>query len=191
MFYLEFQRLSNRIQPEYRTMTQPATTEPASPLRAVRLWTILFMIGLVISGLTAIPISSTFQVAKEVLGTNFSGHGAVPGFVAEWLRHVAQGVAVVNREAPYFYYGTDWLAFGHVAIALVFIGALRDPVRNRWLYTYGMITCALIVPWALMFGSLRGIPPWWRAIDCSFGILGFPPLWYCHHRISKWEKQIQ
>ena len=29
--------------------------------------------------------------------------------------------------------------------------------------------------WALTFGHLRGIPLWWRLLDCSFGAFGFLP----------------
>jgi hypothetical protein len=83
-------------------------------------------------------------------------------------------------------YGTDWLAFGHFMIALAFVGALRDPVRNRWLYQFGMAACALVPIWALVFGPLRGIPPWWRAIDASFGVVGFVPMWLCH----RWTRAL-
>ena len=37
-------------------------------------------------------------------------------------------------------------------------------------------------PWALVFGSLRGIPFFWRLVDCSFGVFGFLPLWLCRTR---------
>ena len=84
------------------------------------------------------------------------------------------------------FYGTDWLAFGHFVIALAFLGALRDPVRNRWLYEFGMMTCALVPVWALVFGHLRGIPLWWRAIDSAFGVLGFVPVWLCH----RWSGEL-
>ena len=160
----------------------------ASSLKRVRLWTALFIFGLAASGLTAIPISSTFSFAAAHLGSDFRGGGAVPEFVAQWLVHVAQGIATVDRDAPYFYYGTDWLAFGHVAIAVAFIGAWRNPIRNRWIYEFGMIACAMVIPWALIFGSLRGLPPWWRAMDCSFGVFGFIPLWYCRKKVIELEK---
>ena len=62
----------------------------------------------------------------------------------------------------------DWLAFGHIVIAVAFLGAWRDPVGNRWLFDFGLIACVLVIPWALVFGALRGIPWWWRLIDCSF-----------------------
>jgi hypothetical protein len=79
------------------------------------------------------------------------------------------------------------VGFGHFAIALAFIGALRDPVRNIWLFTFGMIACALVVPYAFVFGALRGIPFWWRLIDCSFGVVGIIPLWLCR----TWSKELE
>ena len=71
-------------------------------------------------------------------------------------------------------------------IAVAFIGPLRDPVRNRWLFDFGLIACVLVIPWAFGFGTLRGIPFWWRLIDCSFGVIGFVPLWYCR----KWAREL-
>jgi hypothetical protein len=88
---------------------------------------------------------------------------------------------------PFLFYGTDWLAFGHFAIAIAFIGAVCEPVRNRWLFDFGLITCALVIPYALVFGGLRGIPLWWRLIDCSFGIFGFIPLSFCR----KWACELE
>lgn len=81
------------------------------------------------------------------------------------------------------FYGTDWLAFGHFMIALASGGALRDPLRNRWLYQFGMIACAAVPIWAFVFGPIRGIPVWWRVIDASFGVIGFVPMWLCNRWI--------
>jgi hypothetical protein len=69
----------------------------------------------------------------------------------------------------------------------VFVGAWRDPVRNRWLFDFGLIACALVIPWALVFGEVRGIPVWWRMIDCSFGVMGAVPLWLCRG----WVRRIR
>ncbi len=157
------------------------------PLGVVRAWTLFFIVGLILSGLTAIPISSTFDYAASKLGPDFGGGGYVPGFVSAWLTRVASGVHQVDQASPWFYYGTDWLAFGHIMIALVFVGAWRDPVRNSWLYQFGMAACILVIPWAAIFGAIRGIPLWWRAIDCSFGVIGFFPVWYCHRRVLQIE----
>jgi hypothetical protein len=93
----------------------------------------------------------------------------------------------IATNHPFLFYGTDWLAFGHFVIAIAFIGVLRDPVRNRWLFTFGLIACALVIPYALVFGAIRGIPLWWRLIDCSFGVFGATPLWLC----SEWARELE
>jgi hypothetical protein len=66
------------------------------------------------------------------------------------------------------------------------VGALRDPVRNCWLFDFGLIACVAVIPFALVFGAVRGIPFWWRLIDCSFGVFGSVPLWFCR----KWVRQL-
>jgi hypothetical protein len=75
------------------------------------------------------------------------------------------------------FYGTDWLAFAHIVIAIAFIGPLRDPVKNVWVVQFGMIACVLVIPTALICGQIRGVPFYWRLIDCSFGVIGIIPLW--------------
>jgi len=54
---------------------------------------------------------------------------AAPGW-AVWLSKVQAAIESTAGAYPFLFYGTDWLAFGHFVIALAFIGALRDPVRN-------------------------------------------------------------
>ena len=73
-------------------------------------------------------------------------------------------------------------------IAIAFIGPLRDPIRNRWVIDFGIIACALVIPLALICGSLRGIPVYWRLIDCSFGLAGVLPLWWCRKMIDRLER---
>jgi hypothetical protein len=153
----------------------------------IRAWTIFFIVGLVLSGGTAIPIHTEVALGEWLLGEDFTAGGAMPSAVAAWLRQVRDAVDTTAEHAPLMFYGTDWLAFGHIAIALAFIGALRDPVRNRWLYRFGMIACALVPVWALVFGQIRGIPWWWRAIDASFGVVGFIPMWMCDRWVSRLE----
>lgn len=162
-----------------------SASPPARQLGRIRFWTAFIIVGLVASGLTAIPIETQFGIGARLLGEDFSAGGRVPGFAAEWLRHAAAGVRVVGQQAPFVWYGTDWLAFGHVVIAIAFVGAWRDPVRNRWIYPFGMIACAAVIPWAAVFGSLRGIPVWWRLVDCSFGVVGFLPCWWCGRAVDR------
>jgi hypothetical protein len=68
------------------------------------------------------------------------------------------------------------LAFAHLTIAVAFIGPIRDPVKNVWVIQFGMIACVMVIPLAVICGALRGIPWYWRLIDCSFGVFGLIPL---------------
>lgn len=143
-------------------------------LRRIKLLISLFIVGLILSGVTAIP---------PLQETNW----LVEQFNVPWLLRVHTALEQTQAQYPFLFYGTDWLAFGHFVIAIAFVGALRDPVRNRWLFDFGLIACALVIPYALVFGGLRGIPLWWRLIDCSFGIFGTIPLWLCR----KWTRALE
>jgi hypothetical protein len=52
-----------------------------------------------------------------------------------------------------------------------------------------MIACLLIIPFALVAGYFRGIPFWWRLIDCSFGLIGLLPLGICLRKINQLEQE--
>src|SRR5262245_17441584 len=107
-------------------------------LRRARAWTVFFVIGLVVSGATALPIPTQLEAAVRVLGEDLRAGGAVPEPMSAWLRTLRDGIRATAERAPFMFYGTDWLAFGHFVIALAFVGAIRDPLRNRWLFTFGM-----------------------------------------------------
>jgi hypothetical protein len=133
--------------------------------RRLRLLTWFFIVGLVLSGVTAIPLEWELDaLAKLFAGT--SNQEPVSG-LEKWILKVSQGLHETNVKFPFMAYGTDWLAFGHFAIAIAFVGALRDPVRNCWLFDFGLIACVLVVPFALCLGGIRSIPILWRLIDCS------------------------
>src|SRR5579863_2217142 len=144
--------------------------------RRIRLWTWIFIVGLVVSGATAIPLETELDWLAKFIG---GGTSSQSSGLAGWILRVRDALHDTNARYPFMAYGTDWLAFGHFVIAVAFVGALRDPVRNIWLFTFGMIACAMIVPYAFIFGAVRGIPIGWRLIDCSFGVFGFIPVWCC------------
>jgi len=145
-------------------------------------WT--FIIGLVVAGATAIPLGTEVDAAANWLGG--SDKAAESGPVGQIVK-VQEALHVANSKYPFMAYGTDWLAFGHFVIAVAYIGALRDPVRNKWLFTFGMIACVMVVPYAFIMGGIRDIPVWWRMIDSSFGIVGIIPVWLCR----KWVTEIE
>ena len=147
----------------------------------LRAWTAFFIFGLVVSGLTAIPLETELEILERLVGKGSEGF-------AGWIHRVAEGLRETNAKFPFLAYGTDWLAFGHLVIAVAFIGAWRDPVRNKWLFQFGMIACVAVVPWALVFGEVRGIPLGWRLIDCAFGVVGFFPMWHCDRLAGRLEE---
>jgi hypothetical protein len=91
---------------------------------------------------------------------------------------------------PFMAYGTDWLAFAHLVIAIGFWGPLKDPVRNVWVVQFGMIACIAVVPLALIAGPIRGIPWGWQLIDISFGVLGIVPLLFAYANIRKLAGEV-
>jgi hypothetical protein len=155
-------------------------------LKRIKWLTWLFIAGLILSGVTAIPLQIELNAAANFLGV---GNAHSSGF-ASWILKVRTALDNTYSAYPFMAYGTDWLAFGHFMIAMAFVGALRDPVRNRWLYLFGMIACILVIPYAMICGAARGIPIYWRLIDCSFGVIGFVPLWFCWRWTAELEAKL-
>lgn len=154
-------------------------------LKRIRLLLAGFIIGLVLSGLTAIPLQWEMNHLAQILGASDS---ATPDDMAGFLRWVVlvrNGLNDAYSAYPFVAYGTDWLAFGHIIIAIAFLGPLKDPVRNVWVIDFGIITCILVIPWALIFGPIRDIPFFHQIIDCSFGVVGIVPLILCRIYATK------
>ena len=74
-----------------------------------------------------------------------------------------------------------------MVIALAFVGPFLDPVRNKWVITFGLIACAGVIPLAIIAGQIRSIPIGWRLIDCCFGIFGAIPLLICWRLVRAME----
>jgi hypothetical protein len=159
----------------------------AALLKRIRIWLALFMVGLVLSGITAFPLERETAWLNRIFGVRAAPVTGESG-LQTWLRRVHDGLAETDRKYPFLAYGTDWLAFAHLVIAIAFIGPLLDPVRNRWVILFGVIACAGVLPLALIAGPLRGIPFYWRLIDCSFGVFGAIPLLLCLRYVRRLEQ---
>lgn len=146
-------------------------------LRYIRRWLLFFMAALIFSGLTAVPLEWGTRWLAEL--THARG-----GPWADWTARTAEALAHVGASYPMLFYGTDWLAFAHVLIALAFIGPYRDPVRNKWVVEWGLWCCLLVLPFAFLWAPVRGIPFFWRCVDASFGVIGVLPLWLVLRRID-------
>ena len=154
-------------------------------LTRVRVWLVVFVIGLVVSGVTAFPLESETRLLAKLVHADWSpAPEHLPALVG-WVDRVHHGVAQTNQDYPFLAYGTDWLAFAHLVIAVAFWGPLRDPVRNIWVVHFGMISCAAIVPLALIAGPIRGIPWGWQLVDISFGVFGVIPLIFAERAIRR------
>ncbi|WP_446742594.1 hypothetical protein [Silvibacterium acidisoli] len=156
-------------------------------IRRIRIWIGIFIVGLILSGVTAFPLQTELDWLVALLHSSSLEAIASSTHLLPWVERVQEGLTETNRLYPFLAYGTDWLAFAHLVIAIAFVGPYMDPVRNKWVITFGLIACAGILPLALIAGPVRGIPLGWRLIDCSFGVFGAIPLWMCRQMIVRLE----
>lgn len=137
----------------------------------------IIIFGLFVSGITAFPIES--ELAYLVNNSSST--------LQQWLNKVYTAIKTTNQNFPFLSYGTDWLAFAHLMLAILFIGPFINPIKNKWVIQFGIICCVLIIPLALIAGNVRQIPFFWQLIDCSFGVLAIIPLYLCLSNIKKLE----
>lgn len=155
-------------------------------LKWIRGLLVFFMIGLVVSGMTAYPLVTEIGILNNLIGSGTTMQDVWPG-MTEWISKVYGGITETDQKYPFLLYGTDWLAFAHLVIAVAFIGPLCDPMKNIWVVEFGMIACLMVVPEAFITGSIRGIPFFWILIDCSFGLFGIIPLWFARKLVKQLE----
>ncbi|MFC3575284.1 hypothetical protein ACFOZ0_18785 [Streptomyces yaanensis] len=160
-------------------------SDRAALLKGIRAWLVFFVVCLVLSGATAFPLVHELRWTEDLL-TSLSVPERLPALM-DWIERVRRGLDAADADHPFVLYGTDWLAFAHLVIAVAFYGPYRDPVRNIWVVEFGMIACAGIVPLALICGPIRGIPFWWSVIDMSFGVFGIVPLYVVRKKIKRLE----
>ena len=138
-----------------------------------------FITALVASGVTAFPLRWELSLLAGWFGIEPGTDPASLTGLRYWIAYVHEGLETSYGRYPFLAYGTDWLAFAHLMIAVFFIGPFREPARHEWTLISGLVACISIVPLAMICGQIRGIPFYWRLIDCSFGIIGAIPLFYC------------
>ena len=147
-------------------------------LKNIRIALIVFISLLVISGISAFPITPGIGLLMRNLDM-------FPGFLQAWITRLS---VEIHATPVVMLYGTDWLAFAHIVIALFFIPVYIDPVKHRANLIAGMAACLLVFPLAFICGPVRGIPFFHQLIDCSFGLLGFLLLYLIYRKINALEK---
>lgn len=155
----------------------------------INAWVIFFILALAAAGISAFPLEAELRFASDVLHGSFVSE-SLSGLVA-YIDQIRDAVISTNGDYPFLAYGTDWLAFAHLVIAVAFIGVLRDPVRNVWIIQWGMIACVMVIPTVLIAGAVRGIPWPWQLIDMSFGVFGIIPLVIVWRLTMRLEREQQ
>jgi hypothetical protein len=122
----------------------------SSPTQTFRLVMLLFITGLVISGITAFPLLLELRLLTHLLGVGDAPGPAGFSGLAFWILTVRHGLENTYRDYPWLAYGTDWLAFGHLVIAMFFVGPLLNPRSSRATLWTGIAACVGVIPLALI-----------------------------------------
>ena len=147
-------------------------------MKQIRILLIVFITLLVLSGVTAFPL----RTEMEFLNLH---KNAFPNALAIWIETVYDSV---KQTPDVVLYGTDWLAFAHIIIALFFIPVYINPIKNKANLIVAMVACGAVFILAFVCGPIRGIPFFHQLIDCSFGFIGFFPLWFVYRKVDQLEK---
>lgn len=145
------------------------------PITKIRAALLLFIVFLVLSGVTAFPL-------RTELAFLMHHQGLYPDFMAGWIGEIH---LALQQTPDLVLYGTDWLAFAHLIIALFFVPVYVDPVRYKANLLVAIAACAAVFVLAFICGPIRGIPFFHQLIDCSFGLLGFFPLYFVYKTINQ------
>src|SRR5437899_915405 len=101
------------------------------------------MFALVLSGITAFPLQRELEQIAAFRGLErVAAADAGSGF-DRWILTVRDGLRESYAIRPWLAYGTDWLAFAHIVIAVFFIGPFIDPFRNVWVLRPGPVVTFL------------------------------------------------
>ena len=150
-------------------------------LRTKIRWAIIFTIlGLFVSGLTALPLGSELEFFLRMKW--------LPDSIHQWFETVDTAVLDTSQKYPLMRYGYDWLGFAHWFIAIAFIGPLMDPIKNKWVIEWGMIVSALTILIAFIAEPYRQIPLIWSLTDAAIGVGAFILLFITRRWIVEMEK---
>jgi hypothetical protein len=146
-------------------------------MKKVRNMLVVFMSLLILSGITAFPLRTEMDLLM-------AHKNMFPNTLAIWIETIYNAV---NQTPDVVLYGTDWLAFAHIIIALFFIPVYIDPIRYKANLIVAMVACGAVFILAFVCGPIRGIPFFHQLIDCAFGFIGFFPLWFVYKKVDQLE----
>ena len=141
--------------------------------------------GLFVSGVTIWPAVWELKTGVRLLWGDASPTGPIHAFLVRAI----EALETTQSTQPFLMYGYDWLAFAHIVLAILFAGAIRDPVRNVWVVQCGLIMCALVPILAVVCVPLRGMPHQWFWVDFAFAPGAALPLWIALRDIRRAERR--
>ena len=147
----------------------------------------IVVFGLLVSGITVWPAVPELKLAVRIAWGDAEPSGVLHSFV---LRAI-EGLESVEANHPFMLYAHDWLAFAHIVLAILFAGAIRDPVRNVWIVQCGLIMCVLVPVLAGVCIPIRELPLVWFWIDFAFAPAAALPLWIALHDIRRVEAELK
>ncbi len=156
-------------------------------LKRARYMLAIVVFGLFVSGVTIWPAVTELKIGVHLIWGDAQPIGIIHTFILQAI----SALEYVNAHYRFLLYAHDWLAFAHIGLAILFLGAMRDPVRNVWVVQFGLIMCALIPVLAGICLPLRGLPLLWFWIDFAFAPAAALPLWIALRDIRREEKRTQ
>ena len=147
----------------------------------------IIVFGLLVSGITVWPAVPELKLAVGIVWPDAAPTGVLHSFV---LRAI-EGLESAEANYPFMLYAHDWLAFAHILLAVLFAGAIKDPIRNVWIVQCGLIMCALVPVLAGICIPIRGLPFRWFWIDFAFAPAAGLPLWIALRDIRRVEAELK
>ena len=143
--------------------------------------------GLLVSGITVWPAVPELKMAVRIVWGDSEPTDGLHRFALQAI----EGLESVEASYPFMLYAHDWLAFAHIVLAILFAGAIRDPVRNVWIVQCGLIACVLVPVLAGICIPIRGLPQAWFWIDFAFAPAAGLPLWIALRDVRRAEAQLK
>jgi hypothetical protein len=154
-------------------------------LKRTKLMLGIIVFGLLVSAVTIWPAVPELKLAVRIVWGDAEATGVLHKFVLQAI----DGLENMNDNYSFMFYAHDWLAFAHIVLAILFAGAIRDPVRNIWVVQCGLIMCALVPVLAGICIPIRGLPFCWFWFDFAFAPAAALPLWIALKDIRKAEAE--
>lgn len=163
-------------------MSSPLSSEPsASELRRPRMMLAVVALGLFLSGVTIWPWDPELRLAIFIL----EGIGG-PLPLVELLESILADMRHLRETQSFVLYVADWLAYAHLVLTVLFLMAMKDPVRNILVVQFGLVCCLTVPILAMTCIPLRGLPLFWIVVDSSFALAALP-LWIALRDLQRLE----